>query len=589
MKTSTANLNKSAKIINSTSGILPVWLIRLCKPSRMLWLGPLIALILTSPSLFSGYMLDDHFLKQNTVSQSVYIKRQPSDFFNFVTSQTDFTYYRERGILLSWWSDPGFRNHFFRPVASLVHAVQFAFFADSPWIMHAGLILLYALLCFLISLLLKRFSSNPAALGIAILLFAINDVHAFSAGWISSYNTLLCCVFGMIAFLMHDRWRQTKTWVPLLLFAAFFTIALFCSEGALALSGYLLAYALFLERGTIRGKIFSFVPTGIITVAYLFFYVIFGFGVKNSGIYVSLTDLFSPALFSFFIKIAFLLYSQLFSVTLVSMILLKIGITGIVIFLLILIAILFFLRKGLFGTPQTSFFFTATVLSIAPFALGPLQDRLLLWSGLGAAGLLGELFASNTLLTAKYEKMTARILLGTNLFISLLFFLPMLYAPMVLEKPSRTLAAIVPSNTTIFLNTPWDICLWYPPAIASEQGKAFPEHLYVLYAGLDTVSLTRTDRHTLIATVSRGWFTNPEYERFSRTPKHSFNVGDRVELQLMTASIRAVTRDGRPITVQFEFKDDLETYSWMNWTNKGPQQCSAPSIGTTTKYFANIM
>ncbi len=590
MQVNTTKFFNEDKIIKDFSnGILPRWLYRLCIPSRMLWLGPLLAILLTFPSLFSGYMLDDHFLKQNTAAQTVYIKRQPVDYFNFVTSQSDFDYYRERGILLSWWSDPGFRNHFFRPVASLVHAAQFTFFGNSPWIMHAGLILLYVLLCSIISLLLKRFSSNSVAPGIAILLFTVNDTHAFSAGWISSYNTLLCCVAGMSAFLFHARWRQLKASGSLFLFMLFYLIALLCSEGALALSGYLFAYSLFLEKGTIRDKIVSFVPTMLITCIYLLFYVISGFGVTNSGIYVSLTTLFSPALFTFVLKIGCFLFSQLFSVSPISMLLFKIGTAGVIVSMVFLGSILYFFRKGLFATPQTSFFFTATILSMAPFALGPFQDRLLLWSGFGAAGLLGELFASNNLFNGKLEKLTARILLGTNLFVSLLLFIPTLFAPMILEKPSRAVASIVPSTTTIFLNSPWDICLWYPPAIAAEQGKTFPEHMYILYAGLDTVTVTRNDRCTMTATVPGGWLAHPEYEQFSRSSSHPFHAGDRVELQLMTVSILSVTSDGRPVTVQFTFKDDLERYTWMNWTNKGPQQRTVPAVGTTVKCFAKLL
>jgi hypothetical protein len=40
------------------SAVLPRWLVKLSRPSRMLWLGPLLGFLLTIPSFFSGYIAD---------------------------------------------------------------------------------------------------------------------------------------------------------------------------------------------------------------------------------------------------------------------------------------------------------------------------------------------------------------------------------------------------------------------------------------------------------------------------------------------------------------------------------------------------
>ena len=76
---------------------------------------------------------------------------------------------------------------------------------------HVGLALLYALLIFLCAKLLMRFSVSPVAIGIGILIFAIDDIHAYSSGVIMALNTILCCVFGLYALLMHDKWRRDKS------------------------------------------------------------------------------------------------------------------------------------------------------------------------------------------------------------------------------------------------------------------------------------------------------------------------------------------------------------------------------------------
>ena len=172
------------------STILPQWLVKLSRPSRMLWLGPLLGFLLTVPAFFAGYSADDHIFRQQTVPRSVFFKRPIWEYFNWVSSDSEVAFYREKGILAGWDTPDSFRFHLFRPLSSMLHAILFRFFDQSPWVMHTGLALLYVLLIVLCAKLLTRFSTTPAALGIGILLFAIDDTHAFSAGWISAYRAL---------------------------------------------------------------------------------------------------------------------------------------------------------------------------------------------------------------------------------------------------------------------------------------------------------------------------------------------------------------------------------------------------------------
>jgi hypothetical protein len=516
----------------------------------------------------------------------VYLKRQPLDYFNFISSESDFNYYRERGILLSWWSGDQFRNRFFRPVASMVHAFEFKYFDSAPWVMHAGLIALWVMLIVLVSLLLKRFCSSPMALGTAILLFVINDTHAFTVGWISSYNTLLCCVFGMAAFLMFDNWCRNGSIKTLLLFIGGFITALLCSEGALALCGYLFAYVLFIHKGNVREKTARLIAPVLIAGSYVVLYFALQFGVKYSGVYFSPADLFSSNGIMILFKAGALLFSQLLSFPPVSLALVPMGAAGMGIELAFLIILLLFFRKSLFSSPVNSFFFTAMALSILPFALGPVQDRLLLWSGMGAAGFLSELFSENCLKKGAIRNIAARGLFFTNVVISLLFFIPTLFSMVLLEKPSKIAASVITPNPTVVLNTPWDISLWYPPAIGAEMGRKWPDHLYPLYSGADTVVIKRTGERTIEAAVARGWFTTPEVERFSRSSRQPFKQGDMVKLDMMSAFIVDATSDGRPLKVRLEFTDALESFTFLQWANGRAIQREAPKLGVEEKLFS---
>jgi hypothetical protein len=245
-------------------------------------------------------------------------------------------------------------------------------------------------------------------------------------------------------------------------------------------------------------------------------------------------------------------------------------------------------RKLLVANRTLAFFGTGMVLSIVPFALGPLQDRLLLWSGLGAAGMLGELFAVPRSGFSKLQRGVTRMFLFTNLVVSLAFYVPTLFIYQLLEKPSQLLANAIPAQDTVMFSGPWDIFSWYPPAIAAEKGRTWPEHFYVFYTGPEAMTVRRTGERTFRATVEQGWFMSPETERFTRSSQLPFKAGDRVELELMTVMVEKVTGDGRPLSVLFTFHVDPSAFAWMQWSRDGPIACPVPAIGMEQRLVAHL-
>ncbi|MBN2195273.1 MAG: hypothetical protein JW751_20820 [Polyangiaceae bacterium] len=563
--------------------IVPAWLARVCKPERMLWLGPLLGFVLTIPAFFMGYVLDDHFLRQSAIGSSLYRERPSWDLFSFVSSQADVSYYRERGILLAWWTPDSFRNHFFRPIASLVHAAHFRFLDGAPWVMHVVVAGLYAVTIYLCARLLLRLASSRVAAGIGTLLFAVNDAHAFSSGMVWGTNTMLCALLGLGALLLHDRWRHAKSMGGLLLFCLMFALSLLCSEGGLALMGYLLAHALLREEGSLRRRLLTLAPGALITAAYLIFYAVGQYGVKSSGVYQSPVDEPLGSLAAVAQKTAMLVGSQVVSFPPLTVALAAANAPAVMAGLALLLVAVFLSRGFLRSNRSLRFFGAAMVLSIIPFAFGPLQDRLLLWSGLGAAGLLGELFATPAATLTRLQRGVARGLLFTNAVVAAVFYVPSLYAYGLLEKPSQLLADAITEKDTVLFSAPLDIFSWYPPAIAAEKGRQWPQHFYFFYTGPETMVVGRTGERTFVANVEKGWFRSPETERFTRSSQLPFALEDRVELELMTVTIEKVTEDGRPRLVHFEFKKDLSEFAWMRWAAKGPVSCELPPIGSTMR------
>lgn len=580
-----SNLQQSGK---NDSSILPQWLIKLCRPSRMLWLGPLLGFMLSVPFLFSGFKLDDHLFKQQVIDKSLYIHRAVWDYFNWVSSDTEAAGYRERGIYLDWLTPDAFRFRPFRPLASIVHAFQFRFFGDSPWIMHIVLALLYALLIFLCAKLLTRFSLSSAAVGIGILIFAVDDTHSYSSASIMSYNTMLCCGFGLFALLMHDRWRQRKSNSGLMLSIAGFLLSLLSSEGGLAFMGYLLAYALFLEPGTWKKRAASLIPGVLVTAGYLVFYSIQHFGAKCFTAYLSPADEPWMSTLTVLSNTVVFTLSKILSLSPLTAVLQLTGAGGVVVAAVLLAIIAFIFRDFLVSNRTAAFFGTGMVLSIVPFTLGFISDRLLLWAGLGAAGLLGELFTSQSAKTGKPQRIFAKTLLVFNTVFSLILFIPTPFLALFSwDNGALALEKKVPSQNTVLLNSSNGFSFLYAPAIRCEKGKAWPEHFYYLYCGMDTLTVKRTGERTLLATPSKGWFPS-EYERSRRPKQLYFKQGDTINLQLMTAVIEKASGDGRPLGVSFTFKRDFSEFAWMRWTKNGPEKCEAPAMGEEMRLFAPL-
>jgi hypothetical protein len=579
-----APLHQSVK---NHSLVLPQWLITFSQPSRMLRLAPFLGFLLTAPSFFTGYFADDHFYRQHSIDKTIFNQRPVWDYFNFVSTDAETARFRERGIL-PWWTPDAFRLHFFRPITSVVHAFLFNSFGEAPWILHIGLALLYALLIFLCAKLLTRFSSNPVALGIGTLLFAIDDSHAYSAGWISAYNTMLGCIVGLSAILLYDRWRRIKSALGLALFVLAFFVALLCSEGAMGLMGYVVAYAIFIERGAWYKKLAVLVPGISIAVGYALFYSLRHLGVKASGAFLSPTDDLWGSVLGVLSNTIMLVPSQLLSFPPLAMMLQMAGPKGLVVAGVLLCVIIFIFRHFFFSNRIVAFFGVGMVLSVVPYALGGAQDRYLIWAGLGACGLLGELFALPVATLGTLQRISARILLFSNTVISLVFFIPFLLFYSMFELSAPAFEKNVSTRNTVVLNGPLEVYFMYPPARRCANGDEWPQHFYYLYAGFDTVTIKRTGERALLAEISHGMFAK-QGERLSRSKQFPFKQGDSVNLQLMTVVIEKVTPDGRPLKVSFMFKNDLTNFVWLRWTKKGPMKCAAPVMGEELRLFAPLM
>jgi hypothetical protein len=262
----------------SPPAVSPAWRRLLGVPG--IWLA---ALLLALPSLFVGFSNDD--LAHRLMLEGKDPGYSEGWFGLYDFTPPDFPARRAMDLgLFPWFTDPGLSLRFFRPLSSLSLALDHALFGRNAVLAHAQTLLWFLLLVAVASRLYRRWFTAPAAL-LATLVFGLSGVHAIPLSWIASRHTLIAATLGLLSLWAWARYREDRftAGAPLALVALLAGLA--ASESALVAVPLLAAYELG-TRGLKRGLRGASLPLGV-ALAYLILYACFGYGVKQSGFYVS--------------------------------------------------------------------------------------------------------------------------------------------------------------------------------------------------------------------------------------------------------------------------------------------------------------
>ncbi len=273
-------------------------LARLCgKP--IVWIAPLLGIMLTLPSLWGGWVIDDHF-QRLTLSGSDRLQGilgSRLDIFRFFDGDPERTQRMMDLGTIPWWTVPDLRGAFWRPAAALTHWLDYALWPASAVLMHAQSVAWYGLLILAVAFLSRRLLGSTPVAGLSALLYAIDDAHGMPVGFLANRNAIIATVFGVLTLLLHDRWRRRRDRIGLVLAPLAFTASLLSSESGLGTTAYLFAYALFLERGPLRIRAVSLLPYALLVLAWRWAWTAQGYGVSD-GLSFYIDPLNSPIEFA---------------------------------------------------------------------------------------------------------------------------------------------------------------------------------------------------------------------------------------------------------------------------------------------------
>jgi hypothetical protein len=562
------------------------------------WAIPLIGVALCVTAVGRHLALDDFvlFLIARGEPPIPGLAQGSFDLFTFTTGRpADNLPLIEQGVMLPWFTDPELRVAFFRPLSSLTHRLDLALWPGSPRLMYLHSLAWFGGLLAVVAWLYRRLEAGALVAGLAALLYAVDHVHGPAVAWLSNRNALIATFFGVTALVLHERARRGSGLANRLAAPVTLGIGLLSGEFAIGAAGYLIAYALVLDKKGWRAGVVSLWPYLIVIGVWQIGYKLGAFGVHGSGVYVDPAR--DPGRFLAALPIR-LLVMVAAEIGFLPSDALTLG-PPTVVPLIASAAVAMLAAAAIAIVPVlkadrvAGFWASGMLLAAVPVAASFPSDRVLFFVGLGAMGILARVLAAAldraSIYAGSLPKRVAAIGLGLVHLVLSPAVLPARAMQMqvlggTLESAAEVLDGVpnLPERTVVVLNAPLDIFATYIQAERAFERRPRSERLYPLSSAATELRVTRSGPSELTLEREHGFLYTP-LEQHYRSRATSLPKGSRVELSRMAAEVHATTEDGRPAQVSFRFPVPLESHSllFLYWKDDRYLPFEPPDLGST--------
>jgi hypothetical protein len=550
---------------------------RLCAwlshPKADVWLCAL-GFVLLLPSLNTGLAADDylHSIMLDRPSPIPGFGRAPLDIFRFCDPRV-FPQLFEQGMF-SWWDDPQTLLAFFRPVSAATHALDHLLFRNDGVMLHLhsalwSLFLLLGVRALYRALIPDRFVAN-----LALALYALDDARGWLVSWVAARNAAIATAFSVWTLVAHLHGRERSWLVRWLVAPSLFALALLAGEGALATLGYLLGYALFLDRGSWQRRLASLAPYVLVTLAWRGVYVAFGFGAHGSGLYVDpIGDprAFIEALSTHAPMLLGAQFGGMWSdITTILFLSTAVRVGVYCVTWLFITWMIWLMLPQFRHSALARFAAVGALISLPPACLvAPTMDRLLTWVAIGACICTAQLFAP----VLRGEPGLSLPLRATTAVLVALGLVSVAFLPsrargnlVMRDTLDRAETAIprdasVADKTLIWLNPPLLPYAGYIPIERAAQGIPRPHAQHILADGAAPLHLLRVDPYTL-----------------RLRPR---DAGERIRQGDLTVTVTQIMPDRRPMEIEARFDRPLDDpkYLWVHWQGARSAPFKPPAVG----------
>jgi hypothetical protein len=561
------------------------------------WLIVALALLLASPSLFTGLCADD-FIHQLLLRKHPGIAGftfRPLDLFAFANGDPNRTHQLIDAGMYPWWTDRAVVLAFLRPITSATHFLDHLLWPNQPWLMHLQNLAWFALLLVVVNAVYRRLLRAPWIATLALLLYALDDARAPTVGWLANRNALVALTLALPALIAHDRWRREGArygaWLGPLALAA----GLLSGEAALVVVAYLFAYALFIDRAPLGARVLSFAPYALVVVVWRALYVHLGYGSVGSGVYLDPgRDPLAYAAAAV-TRVPVLLLAQ-FGLPPADFWDLYPLIFPAGRWLTLLVALVVLTALGAMILPlwkrdrSVRFWTVGCVLSTLIMCATFPHDRLLSGISLGAMALVAELLVAfgHSARQTRWASFATGGLALCHVAVAPLLFPFRARATTsvnrVLDRAHRSVPsdASVSTRSVILVNPPLDPFVGYFLMYRAIAGEPLPKHLRWFATGVTDLSIQRVDETTL-RVHPRAGFLSSFTQMMLRSPTRPIALGERIALSGVTIEVSALTVDRRPaeILVRFAVPLDDPSLQWLQWGKHDYVPFRVPRVGET--------
>lgn len=594
---------------------------------RALWIAVGLAILLSLPALRVGLVADDFFHRAALLGSEKFAQfvSSPNDMFSFFDGDPTRVQQMMDAGFLPWWVYPGMKAAFWRPLTVLTHQLDYRLWPDHPWLMHAQNIAWYAAVVAAVALIYRRFIPTGWVVGLAAVLYAVDDAHAMPIAFIANRNALIATFLGVLALGLHDRWRRGGWRFGAVLAPGILLLSLLAKEEGVATCAYLAAYALFVDRGPLLRRAATLVPYAVVVIAWRGLWSYLGYGVANVGFYVDPLNEPARYLAALVQRAPYLLLGQWAGLpaelylmeNLVGAALVRslwwVGVAAAVLLALVLWPMI---RRD----ATARFWALGALLALLPACTTFPADRMLLFVGVGAFGLIAQFLAatfaprasqpregsvgpasptsqaSSVRLPAlpaggRRSKFASPAALVGGLLILVHIVVAPIGLPLRVGMPTgprlveqfamrAPLDATVAQQDLIVVNPPSLLHVGYLPVEREFAGLPAPRRVRYLGSGLAAMTVRRPDAQTLVVGIDGGYI-GWTFERLFRDERQRMALGEQVVLTGMTATVTDLTPDGRPAEAAFRFGVALEDLSlrWLVWRNGEFVPFTPPAVG----------
>ena len=552
-------------------------------------------LITALPSLFSGFFLDD--LAQIALMEPWYPRNAGT--FNLYSFLGELP-------LDPWWKHPDFQVALWRPLSSALLRVDQRLFGHDSIGYHAhSLLWLACLLALVAAFYRKRLSPRVATL--ALLIFALDECHILTAGWIANRHAMVAMVPTVLGLMAHLRWRQEGWSLGLPLSLLGYAVGMAASEASLGIMAYVVAFEVFGQARRLRDLWRGLTPVAVLGVAYVLAYKAMGFGAARSGFYLDplreTQEFFLGALGhipAFLSAAVFGLPSDLWFFA-PEMRPIQIGVGVLAALLLAFLVTKLWPTIGDENKAVLRWIAPGALLSLLPSAISQPFDRNLLAPMLGGGVVLAvivtELWAVGRGSSARSFVRAGALGLATLLVLIHLLLAPVgrigTFRFMGDEwRDLRRLAARLPADVlpgdeadVVFLAAPDIVIGGFLPLVHGFEGQPCFHSWEVLSLAPYDYEIVRTDARTLeMRMLERQMLTSPP-ERFHRPSSTPLRRGDVIRTADLEVEVLEDNGLG-PVRVTFRFARSLDSGPWrfLAWTEEGVESVGIPEIGETRRY-----